>query len=287
MSRAPAPRRTVLKGTLDFLSPDAGVAISVPVFVYKKSQELKKVDAHLYHEADHGRISYRKVCQECERELLDTDIVKLVETGSGKVPVEKEEIEESFNKTGPTLKVIASVPLGNITDGILGNAVMPKDVYMVRAFKTDSKKPPLATHENMLRNLFAALTENGEALIVSACLDTIQRNCLMLPNGDLWTLSWAEEIRENIPFHSDDEIDNEMVRGWKTFLKTREINIDEMESAEAMVEEIEQRLVEKLPEAVAAPAEKVAPAIDLTNKIKEALNQINKPKKKEKVSAKK
>src|ERR1044072_6347190 len=127
MARASAPTRTILKGTLDFFAPDAGVAISVPVFVYKKSQDFKKVDAHLYHEKDQGAINYKKVCAECGEEVTIDEIVKMVETGNGLVPVENAEIKEVFNKTATSLKAFATISLDNILDGMHQNTLMLKD----------------------------------------------------------------------------------------------------------------------------------------------------------------
>lgn len=283
MTRAAAPRRTILKGSLDFISPESGVAISVPIFVYKKSEDLKKVEAHLYHRNDQGRIVYKKFCVDCTEELMVDDIIKMVESGDGLVEITQEDVGEAFNKTATSLRAYATVKLANISSGMLENRLMPKEVFSIRAFKMDTKKPALAGHESMLLNLLAALMQNKQALMVSACLDTVQRNCLLLPNGDLWTLAWEEEIREDVAWSHDPakSIDNELVRGWKTFLKTREVEVESIDSAAEMIAEMETRISEKVAvEGEAVPTRKEnATSVDAFNdKMRAALESMSKEK---------
>lgn len=277
MPKADAPRRTILKGTLDFVSEKLGLEISIPVFVYKKGAEFKKTDSHLHHAEDKGRIEYRKFCVECGKEMGEGDIQKMVETGDGVVEVSREEITEAFNKTGTSLIAKNTISLKNLSEDMMNNYIMPKEVYTIRGFRPDNKKPPIETHEKTLRTMLSALSANNEGLMLSVALDGMQRNAILFPNGDIWTLAFAEEVREDLEFFSSDE-DKTMLKGWRTLFKSREEPITEIESVEAMSEEMSKTLAAKIPakaKAVAKaeklPGEKIG---DLNKKLAEMVEGV-------------
>jgi DNA end-binding protein Ku len=79
---------TAWKGTISF-----GL-VNIPITLYPafKSKEL---EFHLLHKEDQGRIGYQKVCKRCGKVLQQEDIVKAYEHAKDEyVPLEKEELEQ-------------------------------------------------------------------------------------------------------------------------------------------------------------------------------------------------
>lgn len=276
MPKAEAPSRTALKGTLDFMSKERGLEISIPVYVYKKNAELKKADAHLHHAKDKGSIVYRKYCTECDKEISNSDIIKMVDMGSDLVPISTNDVKETYNKTGTSMVALRTVSLKSFANDVMNNLIMPREVYSIRGFRPDKKNPPVPSHEITLRTMLAALEANNEGLMLSACLDSIQRNAILFPSGDIWTLSWAEEVREDIDFHTD-ELDKTMLNGWKKFFKSKEESLHELES-QTMSEEIANLLESKLPKKAMAKAEpeKKASVAKVSEKLAEMMGEKSK-----------
>lgn len=248
MSRANAPRRTILKGTLDFSTPEAGIAISIPVFVYKKSEELKKSENHLHHTEDGGRINYVSKCSVCDKLVEYDEIEKRVAVDEfNTATITKDEIDEVFYSKDESMRAIGAISLSKVINAMNDNLLMPKDVYEIRGFKIDSKKPPVASHERTLRALLAALEANKQALMVVCSLDSRQREALILPSGDVWVLSWEEEIREDVPFYAEkNEIDKEVVRGFKSLLKSQEMDEIAIHSAANMFDALDKLISGKV-----------------------------------------
>jgi DNA end-binding protein Ku len=249
MPRASIPRSATLKGYIAFMGKD--MRISIPIFAYKKNADIKKIELHMYHSADHGRVRYNRFCEECKQSLTWDDITKMAEWGNDRIEITSDELEEIFNKTGNVIKVIHPIPLSSIIDNLLANLVFLKEIYEVRPFKADTKKPPAKEVETMLISLFAALKANKQALLVTTSIDQIQRYALLFPNGDLWTLYYSEEIRADLPLvhegNIQKRIDKELTSGFKSFLKTHESEISEEFSFEDMQDEMNALIEQKIP----------------------------------------
>lgn len=259
MPRATLPKSARLKGYIAFMGKDMG--ISIPIFAYKKNADVKTIDLHMYHIADHGRIRYFRVCEDCHEKVSYDDIVKLTEWGDKKIEITEEELDSIFDKTGHTIKVISPFSLTQIEPAIQKNIFMLKEVYEIRPFKADTKKSPTKENALMLASLLKALESNKQALLVKTSIDRITRYAIILPNGDMWTLYYQEEIREDIPFDFGD-VEKELLAGFKAFLKSKQQDISAEFSYSDMEEELNTLIEKKMPaEAMAVGGENPIPDV--------------------------
>lgn len=242
MARAKMPSKTILKGTLDFFND--GTAISLPIFVYKKTSVLKKADTHMHHAVDGGRIYYNRICDRCQENVPLYEVEKMVVTENGMVSVTKEEIDEIFNETQTSVSVICTLPAKKVNEYLSKEIMVPKEAYQIVAFRPDTKSPPLKAHETILKSLLTALTSNKQVLMVSAFLGQMQRNAVLFPNGTMLALCWEEELRETIPWQHEDGVSKEMVDGFKAIFKSVEAemaNIPSTDSFDKMAEFLESK----------------------------------------------
>ncbi|MFY1620064.1 Ku protein [Micromonospora sp. WMMD736] len=171
--------RAIWKGTISF-----GL-VSVGVKVFSATEE-KDIRFHQVHQADGGRIRYKRVCADCGDEVAYADIAKGYDVdGGAPVVLTNEDFADLPLATSRVIDVLEFVPAEQI-DPILYDRVY----FLTPAEKANSKAYVL------LRD---ALEESGRVAVVKVALRQREhlatlrvRDGLLLLN----TMLWPDEVRK-------------------------------------------------------------------------------------------
>ena len=170
--------RAIWKGAVAF-----GL-VNVPVKVYAATGE-NQVTLHQVHQADGGRIRYRKVCSIDGEEVPYEDIAKGFETDDGRMVVlTDEDLDELPLATEREIAVEEFVPADQVDPIMLGKT------YYLEPEKTAAK--PYA----LLRE---ALLQTDRMAVVKVALRQRETMAVLRVRGKvicLQTLLWPDEVRE-------------------------------------------------------------------------------------------
>lgn len=245
--RASEPRTSVLKGSLEYIGKDG--TITIPIFMYRKDSEIRNggVEFHKYHSACDSRIQYRNYCPSCEVMLHEEDIVKRADFAGEAVEVDRDEIKSALREDlEQSISVLGTIPKKDVLAKMQNDVFAFHAIYQIRGFKTGTKKKEvLPTAERQLRLVLDALGKNGEAMYVRVPLSSGARFGLLFETGDVYTLYYQEEIRRDIQWNTPpgDGYSKDELAAVKTFLKSKEMTVDEMPSMSGMLEKVEEVLM--------------------------------------------
>lgn len=170
--------RAIWKGAVAF-----GL-VNVPVKLYAATGE-HSVPLHQVHEADGGRIRYRKVCSACGEEVRMDDIAKGYQTDDGQMVVLTDaDLDELPLPTEREIAVEEFVPADQVDPIMLGKT------YYLEPEKSAAK--PYA----LLRE---ALKSTDRMAVVKVALRQRESMAVLRVRDDvicLQTLLWPDEIRE-------------------------------------------------------------------------------------------
>lgn len=265
------PRSALFKGTLNYDAEDGH--ISIPVFLYKMSSDIRAggVEFHLYHTDCSTRVRYNYYCPVCDITVPKTEVTKMAEYGDAFVLVSREEVKEALGGDSAAIEIIHPIPLDDIPRLIDSGVISPVDHYLVRGFKTGSKKrEALPSVERQLRLLFDALDKNNQGLYVSVPVSGGIRMGILFPTGNLITIRYQEEIREPIPlmYGPGEGYDKREFAAISKFFKAKERPIMEAPSGQEQYEKVaalldtKEKVITARP--IEAPAEGLpAPLVDI------------------------
>ena len=178
----------IWKGTVSF-----GL-VSIPVKLYSATEE-KGVSFRQVHEADGGRIRYRRVCSVDGAEVPYSDIGKGYELpGGDTIVLTDEDFEALPLPTRHTIEVLQFVPAEQI-DGLY----LAKGYYL--SADGAGVKPYL-----LLRR---ALERSGKIALVKVALRNRESLAVLRPReGTLLvqTMLWPDEVRDATPFAPDEDV---------------------------------------------------------------------------------
>ncbi|MGH3794226.1 MAG: Ku protein [Pseudonocardiaceae bacterium] len=170
--------RSVWKGSVAF-----GM-VTIPVRLYTATQE-HDIRFHQVHDADGGRIRYKRVCEVCGEEVPYDEIDRAVEQPDGTViRVTKEELDELAVPTGHEIDVVQFVPAEQIDPVLFGRSyyVEPdtkavKPYVLLREALRDTDRIAIGRIALRQRESLAALRVRDDVIIVQ-------------------TMLWPDEVRE-------------------------------------------------------------------------------------------
>ncbi|MEJ5912874.1 non-homologous end joining protein Ku [Pseudokineococcus sp. 1T1Z-3] len=170
--------RAIWKGAVSF-----GL-VSVPVKVYAATG-TKDLRFHQVHEADGGRIRYKRVCSVDGEEVSYPEIAKAYETADGEqVVLSDGDLDELPLSTSREIGVVEFVPREQV-DPVLYN----------KAYYLEPEKTALKPY-TLLRE---ALAETDRVAVVKVALRQRESLALLRVRDDvicLQTLLWPDEVRE-------------------------------------------------------------------------------------------
>jgi DNA end-binding protein Ku len=170
--------QTIWKGTVSF-----GL-VSIPVRLYAATEE-RNVSFRQVHEADGGRIRYKRVCDIDGEEVPYREIAKGYEMPDGEVVIlQKEDFESLPLPSNRIIDVLQFIP----TDQL--DALMLARAYYLSA------DGPGAKPYVLLRD---ALERTGRVAIVKVALRNREQLAALTARGDvlvLQTMLWPDEVRD-------------------------------------------------------------------------------------------
>ncbi|MGH7425167.1 MAG: Ku protein, partial [Candidatus Methylomirabilales bacterium] len=158
--------------------------ITIPVRLYSAVEE-KTLRFHQLHEADHGRIRYKRTCSACGEEVTYESIVRGYEYEKDRyVVLSEEELDRLPEETIRAIDVVSFVPLAEIDP-----------TYFQRSYYV----APEPTGIKAYRLLEQALGESGQVGVAKVTLREKQRLATLRRRDGVFvleTMYWPDEIRE-------------------------------------------------------------------------------------------
>ena len=253
--------RTIWSGAISF-----GL-VTVPINVISATED-HSIQFHQYHQADGGRIRYRKICELEDREVHQSEIGKGYElTKELVIPITDEDLSNLPLPTARAIEIEAFVPLESIDPIRIGEGyyLQPKEQVAAKPYKL----------------LVQALGRSSKVAVAKYAWSGRERLGLLRVKDDvliLHAMRWPDEIRnpaELLPPPvevADDEIDAALAL--MDTLTVDELTDDEYRDryTDAIAEIIEAKREDREPPAVPEP-EKPAQIVDLMAALNESVEK--------------
>lgn len=170
--------RSIWKGAISF-----GL-VSIPVKVYGATEE-KDPSFRQVHEADGGRIRYKRVCEVCDNEIPYPEIAKGFEAPDGRVAIlTDQDFEDLPLSSLKTVDVVKFVDEASIDPA-----------YLQKSYFLEGEGAGLKPYV-LLRD---ALTTTGRVAVVKVALRSRESLALIRAHDDLLmmhTMFWPDELRD-------------------------------------------------------------------------------------------
>ncbi|MGI8993911.1 MAG: Ku protein [Nocardioidaceae bacterium] len=181
--------QAIWKGTISF-----GL-VTIPIKVYSATAE-KDISFRQVHEADGGRIRYRRVCEIDGEEVPYSDIGKGYEMPDGRMVIlNNEDFAELPLPTAKSIEVLEFVPSEQIDP-----------LYFAKAYYLAADGPGAKPYV-LLRD---ALTKTGQCALVKVAIRTKETLALVRERDGalvLQTMLWPDEVRGSEFAVPDDSVD--------------------------------------------------------------------------------
>ena len=219
--------QAIWKGTISF-----GL-VTIPIKVYSATEE-KDITFRQVHEADGGRIRYRRVCEVDGEEVPYSDIGKGYELPDGRMVILSNDDFGSLPlPTAKSIEVLEFVPLEQVDP-----------LYFAKAYYLAADGPGAKPYV-LLRD---ALTKTGQCAVVKVAIRTKETLALLRERGGslvLQTMLWPDEVRDSEFAKPDDSVDvkSQEVQMAESYIATLQAEFDPSryhsdyrEALEALVE---------------------------------------------------
>ncbi|HSS68324.1 MAG TPA: Ku protein [Nocardioidaceae bacterium] len=181
--------QAIWKGTISF-----GL-VTIPIKVYSATEE-RDITFRQVHEADNGRIRYRRVCEIDGEEVPYSDIGKGYELPDGRMVILTNDDFASLPlPTAKSIDVLEFVPLDEVDP-----------LYFAKAYYLAADGPGAKPYV-LLRD---ALTKTGQCAVVKVAIRTKETLALLRERDGalvLQTMLWPDEVRDSEFAKPDDSVD--------------------------------------------------------------------------------
>jgi DNA end-binding protein Ku len=219
--------QAIWKGTISF-----GL-VTIPVKVYSATEE-KDISFRQVHEADGGRVRYKRVCEIDGEEVPYSDIGKGYELPDGRMVILGNEDFASLPlPTAKSIEVLEFVPAEQVDP-----------LYFAKAYYLSADGPGAKPYV-LLRD---ALTKTGQCAVVKVAIRTREALALLREREGalvLQTMLWPDEVRDSdfaVPDNSVD-VKSQEVQMAESYIATLQAEFDPnryhsdyREALEALVE---------------------------------------------------
>ena len=219
--------QAIWKGTISF-----GL-VTIPIKVYSATEE-RDISFRQVHEADSGRIRYRRVCEIDGEEVPYSDIGKGYELPDGRMVILTNDDFASLPlPTAKSIEVLEFVPLDQVDP-----------LFYAKAYYLAADGPGAKPYV-LLRD---ALTTSGQCALVKGAIRTKETLALLREREGalvLQTMLWPDEVRDSEFARPDDSVDvkKQEVEMAQSYIATLEAEFDPTryhsdyrEALEALVE---------------------------------------------------
>jgi DNA end-binding protein Ku len=170
--------RSLWKGAVSF-----GL-VTIPVKLYGATEE-KDIAFRQVHDADGGRIKYRRVCEVCGQEVPYEHIAKGYDAGDGRmVTLEASDFDELPLPSAKAIEIVSFVDIDSVDP-----------TYFAKSYFLEAEGPGAKPYV-LLRQ---ALQEANRVGIVKVALRSRETLALVRAKGDvlmLHTMLWPDELRD-------------------------------------------------------------------------------------------
>lgn len=170
--------RSLWKGAVSF-----GL-VTIPVKMYGATEE-KDISFRQVHDADGGRIKYKRVCEICNEEVPYEHIAKGYDAGDGRtVTLEASDFEELPLPSAKAIEIVQFVDIDQVDPS-----------YFAKSYVLEAEGPGAKPYV-LLRE---ALTEANRAGIVKVALRSRETLALVRAHDSvlmLHTMLWPDELRD-------------------------------------------------------------------------------------------
>lgn len=170
--------RSLWKGAVSF-----GL-VTIPVKMYGATEE-KDIAFRQVHDADGGRIKYKRVCEVCNEEVPYEHIAKGYDAGDGRmVTLEASDFDELPLPSAKAIEIVQFVDIDEVDPA-----------YFAKSYFLEAEGPGAKPYV-LLRE---ALKEANRAGIVKVALRSRETLALVRARGDvlmLHTMLWPDELRD-------------------------------------------------------------------------------------------
>lgn len=247
--------------------------VNIPVKLYSAVQE-KGIKFHLLHEADGGRVKYKRVCSICGEEVGWDDIVKGYEYSKDHyVKFGDEELRAVDVESIRAIDVVSFVPLSDIDP-----------VYYNRTYYVVPEPSGLKAY----RLLQEALEAEGQVGIAKVALREKEHLATVRLSGDVFvleTMHWPDEIRapEFEELAKDVDVKDAEVKMARQLIQQLASDFEPSRFTDeyrVKLEQLVERKVEGQEVTVAAePSEEPAKVVDLMEALKASVAEAKGKKK--------
>jgi DNA end-binding protein Ku len=219
--------QAIWKGTISF-----GL-VTIPIKVYSATEE-RDISFRQVHEADSGRIRYRRICEIDGEEVPYSDIGKGYELPDGRMVILTNDDFASLPlPTAKSIEVLEFVPLDQVDP-----------LYYAKAYYLAADGPGAKPYV-LLRD---ALTTSGQCALVKVAIRTKETLALLREREGalvLQTMLWPDEVRDSEFARPDNSVDvkKQEVEMAQSYIATLEAEFDPTryhsdyrEALEALVE---------------------------------------------------
>ncbi|MGH3505961.1 MAG: Ku protein [Nocardioidaceae bacterium] len=181
--------QAIWKGTISF-----GL-VTIPVKVYSATEE-RDITFRQVHEADGGRIRYRRICEIDGEEVPYSDIGKGYEMPDGRMVIlTNDDLSELPLPTAKSIEVLEFVPVDQVDP-----------LYFAKAYYLSADGPGAKPYV-LLRD---ALTKTGQCALVKVAIRTRETLALLREKDGalvLQTMLWPDEVRASDFAVPDDSVE--------------------------------------------------------------------------------
>jgi DNA end-binding protein Ku len=202
--------QAIWKGTISF-----GL-VTIPIKVYSATEE-RDISFRQVHEADGGRIRYRRVCEIDGEEVPYSDIGKGYELPDGRMVILANDDFASLPlPTAKSIDVLEFVPIEEVDP-----------LYFAKAYYLAADGPGAKPYV-LLRD---ALTRTGQCALVKVAIRTKETLALLRERDGalvLQTMLWPDEVRDSEFARPDDsvEVKQQEVAMAESYIATLEAEFD-------------------------------------------------------------
>jgi DNA end-binding protein Ku len=256
------------KGTISF-----GL-VNIPVQL-QNAIRSKDLEFHLLHKEDHGRIGYQKICKVCGKVVQQEDLVKAYEHRKDEyIPLEKEELDEAKAPNSRNLEIAMFVDEGEID-----TKLFEKPYYVL----------PGKNADNLYVLLREAIRSSGKIGVGRIGFGSREHLGALKVDGAalvLLLMHYADELEDAANLQlppAEKEVGKKELDLAKQLVASLEGKFDPKEFQDSRRDKLRETIEGKVAEVTAtalagAGKEKQRKVIDLMERLRESLQESEKPK---------
>jgi DNA end-binding protein Ku len=259
--------RSMWKGHLRFS------LVTIPIQIFNAVDNSKEVHFNQLHATDNGKINYKKVCSECEKEVPIAEIVKGYEYSPDQfVVIKPEELENIKLESNKAIDIEAFVDISEVHPSRF------EAVYYIG--------PSAAIGVPTFNLLYKALSKSNKAGVGRIVLREKEDVVLLVPENQglvMYKLRYPDELKSisEVPDLKDSPVDEAQLKLADTLIDSLTKKFDDINFTDhyktALMEIVNQKVAGK--ETVTmADVPSTAPVIDIMEALKASIEEAKRLK---------